>query len=126
MARVPRHRRLFALVLIAATNIGFYTLPVRVLDADQVALLIGMVVAVTVAFVFSAFSHLIRVDRMRYRYVLSGGIGIAFGAVAYIVLKDSRFLSMEWINSGGKVVLIALNLAAALVLFFLKPAPRKD
>jgi len=63
---------------------------------------------------------------MRYRYVLSGGIGIAVGAVAYLVLKDSKFLSMEWINSGGKVVLIVLNLIAALVLFFLKPAPRKS
>ncbi len=122
---MPRHRRLFALALVAVTDIGFYILPVRVLDAEKVALLIGMVVAVAAAFVFSAFSHLIRVDKLRYKYVLSGGIGIAIGAVAYFVLHDSKFLSMDWINSGGKIVLIVLNLVAAQVLFFLKPAAGK-
>lgn len=118
MAHLPQHPRLLALAVVAMTNIGFYVLPVRVLDAEKMALIIGMVVSVTVAFVFSAFSNLVRMKRIRYKYVMSGVVGIAVGAVVFFLLRDSSFLSMEWINSGGKLVLIALNVIAALVLFF--------
>ena len=120
MVHVPRHRRLTALALIAITNFGFYTLPIRLLNPEKAAILISMVVAVAVAFLISALSHLIRLERIMIKYVISGGVGIGMGVVLFFLLKSSTILTMEWVNSNGKLLLIGLNLIAALFLFFAK------
>ena len=120
MAYVPRYRRLSALVLIAVTNIGFYILPIQVFNPEKVALLVSMVIAVTISFLFSTFSHIVKIERILYKYVISGVLGILVGAAVFFVLQDSTFLSMEWVNSKGKVLLIALNGVGALFLFFVK------
>jgi hypothetical protein len=57
---------------------------------------------------------------------VSGVLGIITGTIAFIPLKDSSFLSMEWINSYGKLLFIAVNVLAALFLFFYKGAKKTD
>lgn len=128
MVHVTRHRRLSALVLIAATNLGFFMLPVRLLNSEKAAILVSMVIAVAIAFVISAFSHLIKLQRVVYKYVISGILGIVAGVVLFFLLKSSALLTMEWINTKGKLLLIALNLIAALYLFFAKrkEKPRQE
>lgn len=123
MVHVTRHRRFSALVLIAATNFGFFMLPVRLLNSEKAAILVSMLIAVVIAFAIFAVSHLIKLQRLLYKYIISGSLGIAAGAVLFFLLKSSALLTMEWVNSKGKLLLIALNLAAALYLFFSK---RKD
>ena len=118
MVHVPRHRRLIALAIVAVTNLGFYLLPARLLSSEKAAILVSMVIAVAVAFVISAFSNVIRLKRMMYKYVFSGVVGIMVGAVFFFLLKSSAILTMGWVNTKGKLLLIALNFVAALYLFF--------
>ena len=118
MAYLPRKRRLAALGLILVTNFGFYILPVTTLNSEKVAILVSMIVTVALAFVFSALSHRIHVERILYKYVVSGALGLIGGVICFIAIKDSPFLSLEWVNSYGKLLLIAINVLAALFLFF--------
>jgi hypothetical protein len=113
-------KRFYALGLVLVTNFGFYILPVSTLNSQKVAFLISMALAIVVAFALSELSHQIKVERVLYKYAVSGGLGIIAGIIAFIALRDSSFLSMEWINSYGKLLLIALNVVAALFLFFYK------
>ena len=120
MAYLPRKRRLAALGLILVTNFGFYILPVTTLNSEKVAILISMILTVIMAFVFSALSHQVRVRQIRYKYGVSGVLGLVCGILCYMAIKDSAFLSLEWINSYGKLLLIGMNVLAALFLFFTK------
>ena len=122
MVYVPKHRRLFALVLIAATDIVFSLLPIKGFDAADVALVFSMLLAVAVSFLFSAFSHFVKFERVLYKYGVSGGIGIIVGAAAYFVLKGFDLLSLDWFNTEGKIFFVVLNLVAATYLFFSKRA----
>jgi hypothetical protein len=117
---------LSALGLVLVTNFGFYILPVSTLNSQKVAALISLVIAIVVAFALSELSHQIKVERILYKYAVSGAFGIIAGIIAFIAIKDSSFLSMEWINSYGKLLLIALNVLAALYLFFFKGAKRNN
>ena len=120
MVHASRHKRLFALALVAATDLGLYILPIKGFDAANVALFFSMILTVAVAFSVSAFSHILRIDHLMYKYVVSGVIGIAAGVAAFFVLRSMNLLSMNWVNSTGKVLLILLNLSAVLFLFFVK------
>ena len=122
MVYVPKHRRLFALALIAATDVIFVVLPIKGFDAADVALVFSMLLAVAVSFLFSAFTNVIKFERALYKYGVSGGIGIIVGAAAYFVLKGFDLLSLEWFNNGGKIFFVVLNLIAATYLFFSKRA----
>jgi hypothetical protein len=119
-------KRLSALGFVLVTNFGFYVLPVSTLNSQKVAFLVSMVLAIVVAFALSELSHQIKVERVLYKYAVSGGLGIIAGIIAFLALKDSSFLSMEWINSYGKLLLIALNALAALFLFFYKGVKKKE
>ena len=126
MAYLPRKRRLAALGLILVTNFGFYVLPMATLNSAKVAILISMIVTVIMAFVFSALSQQVRVRKIRYKYGLSGVLGLVCGVLCYMALDDSPFLSLEWVNSYGKVLLIGINVLAALFLFFTKREKKTD
>jgi hypothetical protein len=124
LSYLTSRKRLYALGLVLVTNFGFYILPVSTLNSQKVAALISLALAIVIAFAFSELSHQIKVERILYKYAVSGAFGIIAGIIAFIAIKDSSFLSMEWINSYGKLLLIALNVLAALYLFFFKGAKR--
>ncbi len=124
MAQRSRQIRWYALVLLLATDLGFYILPVQTLDSETMAYLASLVVAIAVAFLLSALFQLVKVERILYRYATTGALGLVAGVITFIALEDSSFLSMEWVNSSGKILFIALNVLAALILFFYKGAKK--
>lgn len=112
--------RLSALPLLLFSLIILYILPIAEVDPNMVAFVICLFATIIVAFASSEIFHRVSIDQMKYKYTISGVLGIVVGIVVYFSLRDSNFFTLHWVNVYGKDVMLILNLIAALYIFFYK------
>jgi hypothetical protein len=118
---IPRHKRLFALALAIATDIGFYFLPIQMLETDKATFLLSLICTIVAAFATSELLHRIHIDALKFKYPISGVCGVIMGFSLYFWLENSTIVSADWLNEYGKLALIFLNLIAVLFIFLYRP-----
>ncbi len=112
--------RLSALLLLLFSLIVLYILPVAEINPTMVAFVICLFATIIVAFASSELFHRIDIDQMKYKYTISGALGIFVGIIVYFSLKDSNFFTLRWVNTYGKEAMLIVNLLCALYIFFYK------
>jgi|GEM_PF-2577903 hypothetical protein len=112
--------RLTAIILIAFSVLILWALPVQEINPTMVAFVVCLFATIIVAFASSELFHRINIDQMKYKYSISGALGIIVGIIVYFALKDSNFFSLHWVNVYGKDAMLIVNIVCAIYIFFYK------
>lgn len=114
------HSRLSAFIFLLLSVLILWILPVKELNPNVVAFVICLFATLVVAFAFAELFHSLHIDQLKYKYPISGALGIVAGIVVYLSLRDSDFFSLGWVNVYGKDAMLILNIICAVYLFFYK------
>lgn len=118
--------RAFALGLIILSDIIIGLTNGMNLNPAGLSFLLTMILVVIVAFTVSALLRNMQSLTMTRNYTISGIAGVVTGAIFFFWIKSNTEALITWFEDHGLTILLVINILAALVIFFVKPAKKKE
>lgn len=120
--------RAFALGLIILTDIIIGLTHGVSLNPTGLSFLLTLIVVVILAFATSALLRNAKSVKMTRNYTISGIVGVIIGIFFFVWVRDNTAALINWFEQYGLIILLAINILAALFIFFGKkktsrPAP---
>lgn len=113
--------RLAALLSIVVSEVLILGLFVIDLSSEKLSLISTLVMALLIAFAFSAILRNIKSLKLSKNYMISGILGVILSIFYYIWAVENLNALVVWLKTSGTYFLMLGILIAALVLFLSKP-----
>ena len=115
----------FALGLIIVSDfIMWFTHGVDI-NPTGLSFLLTLILVIIVAFASSAMLRNAQSLKMTRNYTISGILGIVLGIVFFFWIRDNTAAVIAWFNQYGLVILLGINILAALYIFFAKKTKKE-
>lgn len=115
----------FALGLIILSDIIMWFTSGVDINPTGLSFLLTLIFVIVVAFTSSALLRNMQSLKMTRNYTISGILGMILGIMFFIWIKDNTAAVIAWFNQYGLIILLGINVLAALYIFFAKQ-PKKE
>ncbi|WP_417608378.1 hypothetical protein [Owenweeksia hongkongensis] len=115
----------FALGLIILSDIIMWFTHGVDINPTSLSFLLTLILVIVIAFASSALLRNMQSLKMTRNYTISGVIGIVLGIIFFFWIRDNTAAVIAWFNQYGLIILLGINLLAALYIFFAKK-PKKE